>query len=194
MERINRTEYIVGMTGIGCSVYGIRLVMELLSRGYYVRLILSDRNQQGDFEGSGQPVNQWLEDTEKRYPGQLIVEDNYDLEADIGRESYVCEGMIIVPCSMSVLAQMAHGVTETLILACGEICMKKHRKLVVVPQETPFTQYHLENMLALAKQGVQIVPAMPAFRQSPCSLEEMIDYMVGTILDGLDIPNTLWKK
>ena len=189
MERINKTEYIVAMTGLNGSVYGVRLVTELLSRGYYVHLILSDIGQ--TLSESGQLMNNWIEDMEKRYPTQLKIVDSHHADAEIGKHSYLWEGMIIVPCSMTTVAQIAHGVDENLVLSCANICVKQHRNLVLVPRETPLTQVHLENMLTLAKAGVQIVPAMPAVTQKPTSLTEMIDYMVGKILDGLEIENRL---
>ena len=191
MERINRTEYVVAMSGNSGSVYGVRLVTELLGRGYYVHLILSDFGK--SLSEGGQLTEHWLEDMEKRYSGQFHVVGSHEKD-EIGRNSYLWEGMIVVPCSMTTVAQIAHGVTENLILDCADICMKQHRNLVLVPRETPLTQVHLENMLTLAKAGAQIVPAMPAITQRPTSFTEMIDYMVGKILDALGIENQLANK
>lgn len=192
MERINKTEYIVAMTGGSGSVYGVRLVTELLSRGYSVHLILSDLGQ--ELSDSGQMMSNWIEDMEKRYASQIKVVDSHRADAEIGKHSYLWEGMIVVPCSMTTIAQIAHGVDENLILNCANICVKQHRNLILVPRETPLTQVHLENMLTLAKEGVQIVPAMPAVTHKPTTLTEMVDYMVGKILDGLEIENRLTIK
>lgn len=192
MERINRTEYIVAMAGTSGSVYGVRLVTELLSRGYYVHLILSDFGQ--NLAEGGQLTEQWITDMEKRYSDRLKVVGSHDFESEIGKSAYLWEGMVVVPCSMTTVAQIAHGINENLILNCADICIKQHRNLILVPRETPLTQIHLENMLTLAKEGVQIVPAMPAITQRPSSLTEMIDFMVGKILDGLGIENNLTGK
>ena len=191
MERINKTEYIVAMSGTSGSVYAVRLVTELLSRGYYLHLILSDMGQNGNLSESGQPTEQWIDELSKRYSGQLKISDNHDPDAEIGKNSYLWDGMIIVPCSMTTVAQVAHGVRETLTLNCADTCIKQHRNLIVVPRETPLTQVHLENMLTLAKAGVQIIPAMPVITQKPTSFTDMVDFMVGKILDGLGIENTL---
>ncbi len=192
MERINKTEYVVAMTGASGSVYGVRLVTELLSRGYYVHLILSDFGTTlGD---GGQLTEHWLDDMDKRYSGQLQIIDSHEFESEIGKNCYLWEGMVIVPCSMTTVAQIAHGVDENLVLNCARICIKQHRNLILVPRETPLTQVHLENMLTLSKVGVQIVPAMPAITHRPTSLTDMVDFMVGKILDGLGIENNLTGK
>lgn len=194
MERIKKSEYVVAITGSAGSVYGVRLVTELLSRGYGVHLILSDLMQQGTLGESGQLTTQWIDDMEKRYGNQLKVVDSHSANAEIGQSSYLWEGMVIVPCTMSTIAQIAHKVDENLVLSCASICMKQCRNLIVVPRETPLTQVHLENMLTLAKQGVQIVPAMAAVTHKPTSLTDMIDYMVGKVLDGLGIEHGLSGK
>ena len=87
MERINKTEYIVAMTGASGSVYGVRLVTELLSRGYYVHLILADLGQA--LSESGQLISNWIEDMEKRYSAQLKVMDSHDADAEISEQNRV---------------------------------------------------------------------------------------------------------
>ena len=110
--------------------------------------------------------------------------------ACISSGSYKTDGMIVAPCSMKTLAAIRGGYGETLICRAADVVLKEHRKLVLVARESPFSEIHLENMLALARMGVIILPPIPAFYNRPKDIDEMVRHIVGRVLDqfGLDMP------
>ena len=102
--------------------------------------------------------------------------------------------MVVCPCSMGTLARIAAGISGNLIERSADVMLKEHRPLLLVPRETPLSEIHLENMLRLARAGARIIPAMPAFYQRPESLDDMIDFVVGKILDQMGFDNTLYRR
>jgi flavin prenyltransferase len=95
--------------------------------------------------------------------------------------------MVIVPCSMKILAGIRVGYADGLVARAADVVLKERRRLVLVPRESPLSEIHLENMLALARMGVAIVPPMPAFYNHPASVDDIVDHLVTRILDQLGI-------
>jgi 4-hydroxy-3-polyprenylbenzoate decarboxylase len=95
--------------------------------------------------------------------------------------------MVIVPCSMKTLAGIRMGYADGLIARAADVTLKERKRLVLVPRETPLSEVHLDNMLALARMGASIVPPMPAFYNHPTSVGDIVDHIVCRILDQLDI-------
>jgi len=117
-----------------------------------------------------------------------VVHSNKQLGASVASGSFRIAGMIIVPCSMKTLAGLATGYSDNLLLRAADVCIKERRKLVVVPRETPLSGIHLRNMLTLHEQGVVVLPAMMTFYHKPNDIQEMVDQLVGKILQQFDIP------
>ncbi|MBI5681747.1 MAG: UbiX family flavin prenyltransferase [Deltaproteobacteria bacterium] len=95
---------------------------------------------------------------------------------------------------MGTLARIACGVSGNLIERTADVVLKEKGRLIIVPRETPLNVIHLENMLKLCKMGAHIIPAMPAFYHKPKKVEDMVDFVVGKILDAMGIENKLYKR
>ena len=108
--------------------------------------------------------------------------------------SFRHDGMVIVPCSMGTAARIAHGISDDLVTRAADVCLKERRKLILVPRETPWNLIHLRNMTLLAEAGATIVPAAPGFYHKPKSIDDLVDFMVGRILQQLGIEQTLIRN
>jgi len=186
-------KYIVGITGASGSIYGIRLIEELLKAGNEVHIIITD---------SGKKVMKYETDYDtdsllnrfKDSSSNIKVYDVENLFAPTASGSFKTDGMIIMPCSMSTLGEISNGVSKNLLGRSSDVCLKEKRKLIIVPRETPFNTIHLKNMINLSEAGAIILPAMPGFYHIPKSLEDIINFVVGKVLDALDIENNLFQK
>ena len=178
---------IVAITGASGVIYGKRLLEVLQKKGVETELVIS--------RAAEKVIEHELEisckDLEKL---ATKVYDIDDLNAPITSGSFKTNGMIIIPCSMKTLAGISHGYSDNLILRAADVTLKENRNLILVPRETPLNPIHLRNMLDLARNNVMIVPAMPAYYQKPKNVSSLIDYIVGKVLDLLDINHTLYKR
>jgi len=184
---------ILGLTGASGSVYFSRLAQQLSQQEVELHLIASQL---------GEKVLQYetgvgLQDQLKRWSknsARVILEDNSNLFSSAASGSSRFDAMAIVPCSMSTLAKLAHGVSDTLLTRAADVMLKERRKLVLVPREMPFSTLHLKNMTELSQLGATILPAMPGFYGRPETMDDLIDFVVGKILDSLEIENQLYKR
>ena len=189
----------VGITGASGALYAVRTVAALLSAGAEVELVVSDfgRRLLRDELGETASVDALPAYLLNRYgesvqAGTLTVHSNRDVGASIASGSYVCESMVIVPCSMKTLAGVAHGLSRTLIERAADVMLKERRPLVVVPRETPMSLPQLRNMVACAEAGAMVLPAMPAFYQGPRTLDDLGDFMAGKIVSALGFAHQLY--
>ena len=123
-----------------------------------------------------------------------VVHAAGDQGASISSGSFRTDGMVIVPCSMKTLAGIRAGYADGLIGRAADVCLKERRRLVLVPRETPLSEVHLDNMLALARMGVTILPPVPAFYTQPASLADVVDHLVARILDQFGLPGPPVKR
>jgi 4-hydroxy-3-polyprenylbenzoate decarboxylase len=177
---------IVAITGASGVIYGKRL-LEVLQGKHEVHLITSKTSHQLLKHELGLTKDDLRQLADHAY-------DEDDLTAPLSSGSFLIDAMVIVPCSMKTLAGIAHGYSENLILRAADVTLKEQRKLILVPRETPLTVIHLRNLLELAALGVIILPAMPAFYPNPTTIDALIDFVVGKILDALAIPHSLFKR
>ena len=117
-----------------------------------------------------------------------------DFTAGIASGSFLTDGMVICPCSMGSLASIAHGMSENLIHRAADVHLKERRKLIVVPRETPLGSIQLENMKRLADAGAIVMPASPGFYHNPVTIQQLVDFVVGRILDHLGIEHMLVRR
>lgn len=192
--------YIVAMTGASGVAYGARLVQVLTEMNYPVEVVISDAAKLVIREEMGLTLKSFTRAEDlaplfgEKTKGLVTAHAAKDFTAAIASGSYPVSGMVIVPCSMGTLAAVAHGLSQNLIHRAADCVIKEGRRLILVPRETPLSAIHLENMLKLARLGVRIVPAMPGFYSGVQNLNEVIDFMVGKILDQMDIPHALYPR
>jgi 4-hydroxy-3-polyprenylbenzoate decarboxylase len=117
-----------------------------------------------------------------------------DIAAPMASGSFRFDSMVIVPCSMHTLGAIASGIADNLLVRAAEVTLKEKRRLILVPRETPLTLIHLQNMVRACEAGAIILPAMPAFYQRPKSIDDIINHLIGKILDLLEIENDLFKR
>ncbi len=180
---------VIGFSGASGIIYGIRLLEILHSINIQTYLIISEWAKK----------NIEIEtDKNLEYVKSLssINYENFKLDASVSSGSFLHDGMVIVPCSMKSLSSIANGYDDTLISRAASVTLKESRKLILVPRETPLSRIHLENMIKLHDAGAIILPAMPGFYHRPSTIDEIVDHLVGKILDQLKIKHdifTRWK-
>lgn len=193
--------YIIGITGASGAIYGIRLISYLAEKGHKIYLSISKdgisiiADEIGiDWHGNEFEVNKKIKEYFKTPENavQYFAEDNFYSPAASG--SVKAEAMIIAPCSMKALSAVANGFSSNLIERAADVTLKERRMLVMVPRETPLNSIHLENMLKLSKMGVRIVPPNTAFYNNPKTIDDMVDFIIGRILDCLNIENNLYTR
>jgi 4-hydroxy-3-polyprenylbenzoate decarboxylase len=128
---------------------------------------------------------------------EALVDARYaddDLEAAISSGSNDFDAMVIVPCSMSTLSKIACGIADTLITRTASVALKEDRRLILVPRETPLSKIQIDNMSRLKDAGAVVLPAMPAFYTKPKTVQDMIDYIVGKIIESLGLDHHLYER
>ncbi|ADC89467.1 3-octaprenyl-4-hydroxybenzoate carboxy-lyase [Thermocrinis albus DSM 14484] len=182
---------VVSITGASGSIYGIRLTEVLLQLGFDVDLIISSSGLLVIKEELGLT---W-EDLRKKFPQVRWVKEK-DLTDPVASGSRLIHyrGVIIAPCSMSTLACISAGINNNLIHRVCEVALKERVPLVLLVREMPYSLIHLENMLRVVKAGAVVMPASPGFYHKPKSIEDMVDFVVGKILDALRIEHHLFRR
>ena len=190
------SRYIVAITGASGVIYGLRLAAELLQREHEVHLVVSEPGRLVLAQEMDWPLGDCLEDTLRAYlpEGKLYHYSNDNIAACIASGSFITEAMVIMPCTMSTLASVANGISNNLIERSADVMLKEKRSLILVPRETPLSAVHLRNMSRLADMGAAIVPAMPAFYYRPQTVEDMILFIVGKVLDMMKIPHGVFCR
>jgi flavin prenyltransferase len=171
---------IVGISGASGVVYGARLLELIRPLGVETHLVMSRSAE----------VTLALETALK--PADLkaradVVHAVGDLAAPISSGSFPTLGMIVAPCSIRSMAEIATGVTTTLLTRAADVTLKERRRLVLLVRETPLHTGHLRTMTALSEMGAIIAPPVPAFYAKPQTIEEMIDQTLGRVLDLFEI-------
>lgn len=173
---------VIGITGASGVIYGVRLLDLLAEAGVETHLVAS---KSALVTLAYETSFKWS-DVKKR---AVKVYANDDVTAAIASGSFRTEGMIIAPCSMKTLGEIASGACQTLISRAADVVLKERRRLVVVPRETPLHLGHLRNMVAITEMGAIVAPPMPAFYAMPQSIDDIVDHGVGRLLDlyGIDV-------
>ena len=180
---------VVGMTGASGAELGRATVDRLLAKDVPVVLTVSAAarlvwRQELD-ESFGVALERWSDMPGFSYhaPG--------DIQAPIASGTYPTLGMAIVPCSMATIAAVAHGFADNLVRRAADVCIKERRPLVVVPRESPLSAIHLENMAALARLGVTVLPPEPAFYLRPRTVDDVVAFVVGRVVVALGLDSEM---
>ena len=187
---------LLAITGASGSIYGLRLLEELLRGGHQATLVASESGVEVcRFETGVELDNADLLKQRWDMPdASLTIRDAGDLWAPEASGSAAPDAMVIAPCSMGTAGRIAAGVSGNLIERAADVMLKENRPLLLTPRETPFSSIHLENLLKLSRCGARIIPAMPAFYQKPQSVDELIDFVVGKVLDQLGLEHSLFRR
>lgn len=181
---------IVGISGASGPIYGIRLLEVLREvESIETHLVMSAAARETIA----------LETDWAHADVEALADVTYrpgDIAASLSSGSFRTAGMVVVPCSMGTLSDIALSSSDNLLARAADVTLKEHRRLVVVPRETPLHLGHLRLMVQLAEMGAIICPPVPAFYQRPETIEQIIDHTLGRILDLLDIepPRDLSKR
>ncbi|HEV2225903.1 MAG TPA: UbiX family flavin prenyltransferase [Nitrososphaerales archaeon] len=178
---------VVGISGGSGVIYGVRMLEALKRTGAETHLIMTQAAKETLVLETDYSVSHV----------EGLSSYNYrinDIAALPASGSYQTDGMIVIPCSMKSLAGIAVGYEDNLLIRAAAVTLKENRKLVLVPRETPLTTIHIENMLRVANAGAIVVPAMPGFYYRPKSVDDMIDYVVGKVLDILGVEHELYRR
>lgn len=181
---------IVGISGASGVIYGVRLLEALQTMPVETHLVMTRTAE----------VTLAHETDLKVAAVRKLADAAYkidDLAAAISSGSFRTMGMVVVPCSMRSVGEIAHGLSSNLLTRAADVILKERRRLVLVARETPLTTIHLRNMLTLSEMGAIVAPPVPAFYNRPRSLDDVVNHTVGRVLDlfGLDTGKVKrWKS
>ena len=178
---------IIGISGSSGIIYGIRLLETLRTLSIETHLVVSK---------AGQLTRAY--ETELSASELKALADVYhpynDIAAPIASGSFKTLGMIIAPCSMKTLGEIASGVTNNLLSRAADVVLKERRRLVLMPRETPLHLGHLQNMTQITQMGGIICPPVPAFYNKPQSIMDLVNDNVGRVLDLFDLDSGLVRR
>jgi len=196
----NKTRHIVvAITGASGSAYGLRLIRELLQAGVRISLILSSAGRQVLNHEAGLD---WAEDIKEQ---RRQVQEHFasiaidclainDFWSGAASGSAAPDAMVVIPCSMGTAGRIAAGLSNNLLERAADVILKERRLLVLVPRETPLNTIHLENLLRLSRAGAVVLPAMPGFYHGPENMADLVNFVVGKVLDQLGFAHELFTR
>ncbi len=178
---------VIGISGASGSIYGIRALEILKNLGVETHLILT--------EAARETIR--LETNYKITEVEGLATEAHkigDVASKLASGSFQTDGMAIIPCSMKSLSGVANGYADNLLLRAAEVTLKERRPLVLVVRETPLTLINLENMVATARAGAIVLPAMPAFYHRPRTISDLVNQVAGKALELLGVEHGLSRR
>lgn len=193
------------VSGASGVVYAERLLQFLLRNGHDVTVLVTDparlviAHERGAAIGERDQlaaVEDWLGlgHVEGESAPQVRVAYTWDLMDPLCSGSDGPDAVVVVPCSMAMLSGIAVGRADDLAFRAADVMLKERRPLVLVPRESPLSLIHLKNLVAVAEAGAIVVPAMPGFYHDPETIDDLVDHVVGKVLDQLGIENHLFRR
>jgi 4-hydroxy-3-polyprenylbenzoate decarboxylase len=178
---------ILAITGASGVAYGLELARSLKGHELHMVITSTAKGIMDEEAGGSKPAMAELSKLG-------TIHDEHSFDSPLASGSFLFDAMVVCPCSMKTLAAIANGYSSNLVARAADVSLKEHRKLILVPRETSLNAIHLENMLKLSKLGVVVLPASPAFYSKPKSINELVNFIVGRVLDQLGIPNKKYKR
>jgi 4-hydroxy-3-polyprenylbenzoate decarboxylase len=191
--------YVVAITGATGPVIGLRVLREL-ARAAEAHVIISRQSFSIMRDEAGVDLSAETSGAVEKKIRKFAASKNvfyYDegnFEAPVSSGSFRTDGMLVVPCSMKSLSGIANGYSNSLIERAADVTIKEGRPLLLVPREMPFSAIHLENMLKLARLGVKIAPPVMGFYHGPKTIDDMVDFVAGKILDLIGIEHEIFRR
>lgn len=191
----------LAITGASGSAYAMRLLECLVAANYQIYVLCSsaarvvfDTEIDLKLPSSPDAASSFFSEKFNAKPEQITVFGKEQWFSPVASGSSAPKQMIICPCSTGTLAAISQGMSDNLIERAADVVIKERGQLILVPRETPFSTIHLQNMLSLSQMGVTIMPAAPGFYHKPQSIDDLIDFMVGRMLDHLDIEQKIMPR
>ncbi len=191
------------MTGASGSVYGMRLTEQLLAMGHEVVFCATDAGRgvcayelgfelpAGNAEAAAVALATYLERPSAEHLRVAYPDEMFD---PIASGSHPVDAVVVAPASMGFCASVAAGLGADLPQRAADVALKERRPLVLVPRETPLSLVHLRNLTALTEAGAIVVPAMPAFYQRPSTIDDLVSFVAGKVLDVLGLEHELFNR
>ncbi|MFM2479752.1 flavin prenyltransferase UbiX [Celerinatantimonas sp. YJH-8] len=188
----------LAITGASGAPYALRLLETLIATGRPIFLLISGAAKvvlatetEQNWPACEQAFDAYMVQHYAAQPGQVVRLGREQWFSPVASGSSAPKQMVICPCSMGTLAAIRHGLSDNLIERAADVVIKEKGQLIIVPREMPFSVIHLENMLELARLGVDIMPAAPGFYHHPTTIQDLLDQVVGRILDHLGIEQSI---
>ena len=193
----------VVVTGASGSCYGMRVIEQLVLAGHDVSVVFTDAGREvtafelgfdlptDDARVAAVALAAYLELATAEKLRVAYPDATFDA---IASGSHRTDAMVVAPCSMGFVAAVANGLAADLPQRAADVMLKERRPLVLVPRETPLSLIHLRNLTAAAEAGAIVVPAMPGFYAKPEAVDDLVNFVVGKVLDVLDVEHDLFKR
>lgn len=191
---------VIGITGASGAPYALRVLHLLVKAGVEVHLTASPLGRRllaDELDIKKLDVSSLLGDLAGGCAGSLVIHNDNDVGASIASGSFLHDGMIVVPCSSNTMGAIAAGVTQSLVQRAAMVCLKERRPLLLAHRESPLSRIDLENMLRLTDAGAIITPLSPGYYMLPQTVQDLVDFMAGKLLDLIGVPHELdirWKS
>lgn len=190
----------VAITGASGAIYGLRLIEVLLKENlvtYRIDVVVSRGAKRVIMHEMGSEADDVVQGILRKFPdagGKVRLYEEDDFSSPFASSSSAPQAMVVIPCSIKTLGEIVGGIASNIIVRGALSVLRLGRPLVLVPRETPLGVVELELMLRAARLGAYIVPAMPGFYHSPGSVEDLVDFVVGKVLDVLGVRHRLYRR
>ncbi|MCW2503823.1 MAG: 3-octaprenyl-4-hydroxybenzoate carboxy-lyase [Actinomycetia bacterium] len=194
-----RVPWVVGVSGASGTAYARAVLTGLFDAGEAVDLVVSRAARLTILDETGISFRDahWKDDLAEwlgRAPGDVVYWPAGDLAAGPSSGSYLVKGIVVVPASTAAVAGIALGLSKDLLQRAADVNLKERRPVVVVPRETPLSRGQLVHLLALHDAGAVVLPASPGFYAGAGSVQQLVDFVAGKVLDTIGVPHTLFSR